>query len=246
MRRIDSTRNPLVKRLYALRQKSLRQEQQCFVVEGRRAIDGFMDHGWQPQQLLLGAEQDLPARWTAAETYEVSQAVLEKLSSHRQQPGYLAVFAMPEPAPLDKALGGLVLYHVADPGNVGTLIRSAAAFGWQQVVLLATADPWSPKVVQASVGALAGIRLHSLSSDSDLEQLGDELPRAALVLAGGSDPRQMPQQPRWLIVGSEAHGITPDVIATCSERVSIPMQAATESLNAAVAGSIAACCLGIC
>jgi TrmH family RNA methyltransferase len=195
--------------------------------------------------LLLADPLQLPTAWTLDQVYHASSAVLEKLSAHKQNPGFLAEFTMPQQPVLDRTLGGMVLYKVADPGNAGTLIRSAAAFGWRQVLLLGSVDPYASKVVQASVGALAGVALHTCSAETNLGFLDGGAPLAGLVLNGGRDPRQMPAQSRWLVVGSEAHGIEAHDVSRCQELISIPMQTGVESLNAAVAGSIAACCLGM-
>ncbi len=244
MRLIESTQNPLVKRLFALRKKAERSRQQRFLVEGKRAITGFFDHGWQAETLLIRSDRDCPADWAAQDNFAVSAAILDKLSSHKQDSGYMAEFAIPAATAVDLAAGGLILHGIADPGNCGTLIRSAAAFGWQQVLLLASVDPYAPKVIQSTVGALAAVRIIVADEGQSLAAFAGQAPLAGLVIAGGQDPRHMAALPRWLVVGSEAHGIPADELPFCDELISIPMHGTVESLNAAVAGSIAACYLG--
>ncbi len=234
----------MVKRLFSLRKKSERAQQQRFLVEGERAISGFMDHGWTAHSLLLRKDREAPKTWRSEETFSASNAVLQKLTNHKNEPGYLAEFSMPEQSSLDPQLGGLVLYKISDPGNAGTLIRSAAAFGWQQVLLVAGVDPYAPKVVQASVGAIAGIQIHAVSEVDGVSALQNGADLAALVVDGGQDPKQMPAKARWLVIGSEAHGLPDDILGQCQEQISIPMASQVESLNAAVAGSIVACTLG--
>ena len=109
----------------------------------------------------------------------------------------------------------------------------------RQVVLVGGADPWSHKVVQASAGALATLVVHRLDPDDGLSVLAGGAPRCALVVSGGTAPDLLVQGPRWLVVGSEAHGIRAEWSAACEERLTLPMPGGTESLNAAMAGAIA-------
>lgn len=243
MQVLESTQNALVKRLAALHKKSERQTQQQFLVEGKRAISGFMDHGWRAEYLLLRDPESLPEHWHANECIHMSAAISKKLSQHKQDSGYIAVFKQKAATVLDSAAGGLILYQLSDPGNCGTILRSAAAFAWQQVVIINGVDAYAPKVVQASVGAMAGLHIFQESSDFDLQPLAQAAPMAALIVDGGSDPRHMQRCRRWLVAGSEAHGLPPALIAMCQERICIPMASQVESLNAAVATSLAACLL---
>lgn len=238
---ITSTANPEVKRLVRLQRAAGRREQGCFAVEGRRAIDGFIAAGWQPLRCFLRDDLAPPPGWGSATLRLMSTAVAERCSSQRSPSGYLAEFALPDPAALDPAAGGLVLAGVADPGNLGTLLRSAAAFGLGQVLLLGGADPWAPKVVQAGVGAQAGLAVRRVDDPDAVPALDEVLagaPGCALVVDGGG-AAELPPPPLWLVVGSEAHGIPAEFVARCRHRLTLPMPGGTESLNAGVAGSIA-------
>ena len=135
--------------------------------------------------------------------------------------------------------GGIVLHGIADPGNAGTILRTAAAFGWKQCVWINGCDPWSHKVVQASAGALPRMHIQQ-TTDAMIPTLVAALPLAALVARDGQPPDAFPAHPRWLVVGSEAHGLPDDVISQCVERVTLPMVPEVESLNAAMATAIAA------
>ncbi|MEK7413000.1 MAG: RNA methyltransferase [Planctomycetota bacterium] len=229
---LASTDNPQVKRLIALHDSAGRRVAGQFLVEGRRAIDGFLSAGWQPIMLLVREDLELPAGWD--EVTRTSARVAAKLSAAATASGYAAVFALPTQATLDLTAGGLVLVDVADPGNLGTLLRTAAAFGIQQVVLSGGADPYAAKVVQASAGALAALRLHRMATPEAL--VGAAL--CALVPRGGQSPMALSLGRRWLVVGGEAEGIPESWLAVCSERLTLPMSGPTESLNAAVAGAI--------
>jgi len=236
---ITSVDNPLVKRLRRLHEVRHRRTDGAFLVEGRRAIAAFLSHGWQAQELLAGEDLAEPQEWSGRALTRVSAPVLAKLSQADTPSGYLAVFALPNPPAFDAAAGGLVLHGIADPGNLGTLIRCAAAFAIRQVLLVGGCDPFAHKVVQASAGELATVALHRVEAGDDLALLTGGAPACALVVRGGVDPADLPRRPRWLVVGSEAHGLDEAALAACVERVTLPMPGGTESLNAAMAGAIA-------
>ncbi len=231
--------NPLVKRWRSLHDTRGRREAGAFLVEGRRAIDGFLAAGWRPEVILVRLGEELPGTWPEDAAQPVSARVAERLSQASTASGYLGVFPIPVPPPLDLQAGGLVLAEVGDPGNAGTLLRSAAAFGVRQVVLLGGVEPWGAKTVQASAGALALLHVHQLADTFGLAPLAGGAPCCALVVSGGSAPAALCAGPRWLVVGSEAHGLRPEWLVACSERLTLPMPGPVESLNAAVAGSLA-------
>lgn len=236
---ITSPDNPLIKRLRRLHDVRHRRTDGAFLVEGVRAIAAFLAHGWRPQELLRDESLTEPAEWKGLEVIRVSSAVLAKLSQADTPSGYLASFPLPTPPALDAAAGGLVLHGIADPGNLGTLIRCAAAFAVKQVLLVGGTDPFAHKVVQASAGELATVALHRVDVAHGLAVLAGGAPACALVVRGGVDPAELPRQPRWLVVGSEAHGLDEPALRACAERVTLPMPGGTESLNAAMAGAIA-------
>jgi TrmH family RNA methyltransferase len=237
---ITSTANSEVKRLVRLQRAAGRREQAVFLVEGLRAIDGFLVAGQVPRCLYLREDLEPPASWNQLPLRLVSRAVAERVSTQRSVSGYLAEFPLPASAELEPSRGGLVLAGVADPGNMGTLLRSAAAFGLAQVALLGGADPWAPKVVQASAGALASLRLQRSEGEDPalLAALVAGAPGCALVVSGGQ-AAALPPPPLWMVVGSEAHGLGPELLAHCTHRLTLPMPGGGESLNAGVAGSIA-------
>ena len=240
MATLASPDNPLIKRLARLTESRHRREEGLFLVEGRRAISGFLEAGWTPAHLLVRDDEIAPPGWPEPTT--VSARVMDKLSQSVTAPGFLAAFALRPPDPLDPALGGLVLAEVSDPGNLGTLVRTAAAIGVAQVVALGGADPWSHKAVQASAGALSRVQVHEPPPAGGLAQLAATatgVPLCALVAQGGIDPERLTPGPRWLVVGGEAHGIRDDWLPACGERATLPMPGGTESLNAAIAGAIA-------
>ena len=143
------------------------------------------------------------------------------------------------PIPPDRLGPGrlLVAWGVSDPGNCGTLIRIAAAFGFGYAAGPGAADRWSPKVLRSAAGAHFATPTATVDSLADLRRGGRTL--VAAVARGGDLPGPLPADAAVLI-GSEAHGLPEEVVAAADRRVTIPTSDAVESLNAAVAGAIVA------
>ncbi len=152
---------------------------------------------------------------------------------HPQSP--VAMISQPQPDRMHFR-DTLVLRGIGDPGNVGTMIRSAAAFGWDVCVTGDSAHPWNPKVIRSGAGAHFKVHL-SFSTDpiGDARELGLDV--VASVVSGG-DPPVRGEHPMALLIGSEAHGLSVVDVEASSRCVTIAMAGNSESLNAAVAASI--------
>ena len=235
--RIDSTRNPLVRSLAKLRHGRDRRRQGRFLAEGRRLIDGLLAAGWTPEELLLRDGLAKPTGWP--EATRISPEVAERLSTATTTSGYLAAFPLPSPREPDPATAALVLVAVGDPGNLGTLLRTAAARGLGQVLVVGGADPFGPKALQASAGAMAALALARLPAEVGPAELTPSVPLVATVPTGGEPPAALPAGPCWLCVGGEANGLPEPWIAAADHRLTLPMAPGVESLNAAIAGAIA-------
>ena len=159
----------------------------------------------------------------------VSDAALDRLSSTRTPQSPVAIIEIPD-RPLSPGRSVLVAWDISDPGNLGTMIRTAAAFGLDVMTTAGSADVWSPKVLRAAAGA------HFRTGLAPINLAGFEI--VAAVMAGGHDLSSLPAGPIAVLIGSEAHGLPLDVVASAGHRVSIPMPGGTESLNAAIAAAI--------
>jgi RNA methyltransferase, TrmH family len=179
-----------------------------------------VDAGLDPAELLVAGEN-------------VEPSLLAEVSTLGHPPRVLAVFRRDDlpRGPLPDV--GLALWHVADPGNVGTLVRAVDALGPGFVAVSAgCADPTGPKALRASMGALFRVPLVDF----------DEAPghRVALVAGGGQPVEELELSgPTTFVLGAEREGLPPEVLARCDERATIPLAADADSLNVAVAGAIA-------
>lgn len=163
--------------------------------------------------------------------------VLARLAPTEHPRGPIAVLR-PDPSPL-AADHAIVLWDISDPGNAGTLIRTAAAFSLDVITTRGTTDLWAPKVLRAGAGAHFAVGFGEVAGPADLEAMGYRT--VAAVASGGAWPDEVQTRTSTaLLVGNEAHGLPAEVAAAATVRVTIPMPGGTESFNAGVAGSILA------
>jgi TrmH family RNA methyltransferase len=247
-------RHPEARRLRALlHDPATRRADAAFVLEGPRLVADALDRGAPMETVYVGpGARDAFARLIARiegagiPVCELKDGVLEKLGSTRTPQPVLAVAPMPLPVALDEIAEGLVVVtvDVQDPGNLGTIVRSAEAAGATAVVVGRGdqgVDPWNPKVVRGSAGAVLGLpvvvvddpagALRALRSRS-FRAIGADGQAATaytdVELTGATA----------VVVGSETHGLPAGVVDALDAVVAIPMAGAGESLNAGVAASI--------
>ena len=254
MTRISSVHNPAVKYVRSLERGRTRREEGVYLAEGVRLVGEALTTRqtaplvlYDPDLLkrsavgtsLLAAIPD----W-AERSYEVEPAVLTAAAQTETPAGVLAVLRLPSPGPLSSHASdrlGLILDRLADPGNAGTILRTAVAAGVDYVIAAPdTTDLFAPKVVRAGMGAHFRLPVYSGVS---WEQIDAELPDVPLIATTveGCDSIYRFKWPdrSVLIVGSEAHGLSPDARRRASRQVHIPMRQGVESLNASVAASLA-------
>lgn len=233
---ISSTRNDLVVAVTGLHRSRNRRGSGETLIEGPSVIEEAIGAGVRLVRLLgiPGATLTDLADMAGITAYAVTHEVLAKVSGTKTPRGPVAVIEIP-PGDLPREGRVLVAWGVSDPGNCGTLVRTAAAFGYGFVAGPESADPWSPKVLRSAAGG----HFHtSIGRVGALEDLG-RTDVIGTVPRGGEPPGPIGADAA-LIVGSEAHGLPDSALAGCTRLVSIPMAGRTESLNAAVAGGIAA------
>lgn len=240
---IESATNPDVKLATSLALRKNREKHGLFVAEGLRTITTIIQQGWQPTMLFVTAEHIATVEGLEIDPRVirfVPESIMNKISHTQSPSGIVALLRIP-PSPDIKNMGdGIVLADIRDPGNMGTLIRSCVAFGKKTIVIVDGADVWSPKVIQACAGTIVYATIFTLSWQELVEQ--SPVPLHALVVSQGTPLSNAKTLSGLLVIGNEAHGLSEAQIATCTDSVTIEMRAGVESLNAAVAGSIAMYC----
>ncbi|MDR1939401.1 MAG: RNA methyltransferase [Clostridiales bacterium] len=254
---ITSLSNPKIKDVYALKDKKRRLSARMFIAEGVNLIKDIPANV-EILTYVVGenfAKADFKFR-AGAEILTVGERVFKKLSDVDTPQEILAVIKMTDSQRVLTDSGILVLDGIRDPGNLGTLFRSAAAFGFLNVVLIDCADAYAPKTVRASMGGIFSLNLREQNRTDALNDVdrgeytligldmkgesilkytqNESIPRCDKIGNTTQNPKKYA-----VIVGGEASGISAELLRRCDKTLSIDMQNAVESLNASVAGSIA-------
>ena len=239
---ISSRANPLVLQYAALKSSQERYAQSLFVAEGTRVCATLHAHGIKLRHLLFTPEHEhqIIKQFPIDLCVRVTTQIIEKIATTETPSGIIGIFEIPEEPVASTITPGLVLAEISTPGNMGTLIRTAAAMGVKSVVVVEGTDPWSPKVVQATAGAIGSVTLFQWSWKELLQYSKQyNIPLCGLVVTGGAKPQEIPLNKSLLIIGNEAHGLPTTWQKECTYGMTIPMPGNAESLNAAIAGSIA-------
>ncbi|MGD9804578.1 MAG: TrmH family RNA methyltransferase [Hyphomicrobiaceae bacterium] len=260
-RTITSLQNDNVKFIRSLEMRKARRETGLFVAEGASLLLTARDNGWSPRMLVSGpgaAESSAAtalnewARAANADHLDVNAAVLEKLAAKDNPQSVMGVFEQ-KWAPLSPAKSialshnaaipplWIVLEEVRDPGNLGTILRTADASGASGVILVGnTCDPFSREAVRASMGSIFAVPVarceHAAFISLARDWPGDVV---GTHLAGRLDYRSADyRDPVLLVMGNEGAGLSEDAAAACGKLVRIPMAGRLDSLNLAVATAL--------
>ena len=236
---IQSLINPKVKHLVALQKKAYRQEHGQFIAQGATVYGTLLQAGLKLHSVFVTAQaHDEHHQILKPETmFVVTDAILRKISTEMTPSGIVAIFEIPTSIETMSS-NSLALHNIQDPGNMGTLIRTAAAMNVQTIFTMQCVDPYHPKVVQATAGAIGYVNIVSTNWPIFYKTY-KAISMCGLVVDGGQAPETMNLQDMMLVIGNEGSGLPPEIIAACGHKLTIPMPGKTESLNAAVAGSIA-------
>ncbi|MHB1315609.1 MAG: TrmH family RNA methyltransferase [Christensenellales bacterium] len=244
MQHIESAQNRMVKWLKSLKDKKNRDETQRYMLEGEKMVREAQKAGLAE---LIAAEDGMyPDLISAAEdagieVYTMPKAVFKLVSDAQSPQGILAILAIPQRKWAIKEFKShlIALENVQDPGNVGTTIRTAEAAGFSGVLLCGNcADPYSPKTVRSAMGSIMRVPVYT---DCTIDRL-QELKEAGYTLCAGDlrgqDTLEKTER-AVLLVGSEAGGLSGELLTLAQKRFRLPMKGQAESLNAAVFAGIA-------
>ncbi len=250
---IQSVQNSMVKHAYSLKVPKKAKESEDFLCEGFHLVDEAQRSGihfrfifgtkeaWKSPE---GNRLQQVAHREKTKMFEAPLKVIAYMSDTVTPQGLVAVASKKEPAwPAENARLLLGLCQLQDAGNLGTILRSAEAFGAQGVFLTeGSCDPYNPKVVRSSMGSLFRVPLMGGLPWQNFSQWAAEkkIPMIGLAGRGEQTLSEMDgEKPALLWIGSEGDGLPQDLLAACAQRVRIPMLGKVESLNAGVAASLA-------
>lgn len=248
---IESRQNDAVKLAASLGDKKARDREGLFACEGITLLFDFLEKGLLPRAVYLsrraeGMRKKIDGALSGKNIrgYLLSDSAFEKITTEKGSQGILSLYAKEDLAacvPLLRTRRLVALENVQDPGNVGTVIRSAASFGFDAVLLTGCADPFGPKAIRASMGAVGAIPTLSFSDTAALFAFLEEKEVrtvAACLHTESVSIKQAPlQEPVCVLIGNEGKGLSQEAMEKSRVKCIIPIER-TESLNAASAATI--------
>lgn len=227
----------------SLQNKKYRKQHGLFIVEGIKSVMEFISSSYEVESIFYTGDANTKVGKIShnIKSYELTDTEFQKISTLKSPQGILALVKLPlqqkiVPSNLKNKFS-LVLDDVQDPGNLGTIIRTAEWFGIEHIICsIGTVDAYNPKVVQATMGSLARLQIH-------YTDLTDFIPATGLKVYGALLNGQSIYQTVWaneglIVMGNEGNGISDEIIALIDQAVTIPRIGQAESLNVAVATTI--------
>ena len=238
--RITARKNPLLQQVRRLlTSKKERQDTGLFVADGTKLLQEAVK--WWPglDTVILsdGVEADLPE---TVRVVRVPGDVMESISPMQTPQGALFLCRLPEKAPFVPKPGMLLLDGIQDPGNLGTILRTADALGVPVALLEGCADPFGHKVVRASMGAVFRTPISQVTwAEAKASFEREQIPVAVTALSDrAKDIRSTALNSMAVVIGSEGQGVRKEILDSAQAELIIPMQPHCESLNAAIAAAI--------
>lgn len=230
---ITSRANPFIKKIIRLNEKKFRREYGEYLVEGIKPVGECIAAGNRITAIVC--TEDLSASYENAVV--VSDDLFAVISSEKTPQGVLAVVALPSTSVSSPRGNCLLLDRLQDPGNLGTILRTANAAGYEDVYLLNCTDAFAPKAVRASMSGIFFVNLHIGGFGEIMQALGD-IPLITADMNGADVFSFRPPERFCLCIGNEGSGISDEVRSRSAYSVKIPMRKTCESLNAAISAAV--------
>lgn len=230
---ITSRSNPKIKDILKLYDKKYRKLFNCYLVEGIKPVRECMAAGGEIIDIYC--TEKLTDQFEGATL--VTESVFSAISDEKSPQGVLAVVKLPENRLIAPEQSCILLDCLQDPGNLGTIVRTANAAGFHDIYLIGCTDPFSPKAVRASMSGVFFTRLHSGTRDEIMDILNG-VPLICAELHGDNIFDFVPPEKFCLCIGNEGSGISKEIIQKADHKIRIPMTKSCESLNAAVSAGI--------
>ncbi len=245
LKTITSRENKIIKLVASLDKNRGRAKSGLFIAEGKRLCDDALK--WTPQSIEFflvshSFDEKNPDYTDGFEAYEVPDSLFALVCGTETPQGILATVKIPrEQNSYVKSPNILILDGVSEPGNMGTILRTAEAMGFNDIFITkGSADIYSPKVVRSTMGAIFRLRFHfesNLGFISDLKNKGYQIISTAL-LNSVPLPQLEQGEKNAVVIGNEANGVSKEILDISDTIVKIPMSGNAESLNASVAAGI--------
>lgn len=230
---IKSSKNEVVKYINKLKKKKYRDEYNSFIIESKKLIDEAIKTNLEIEYMLHRED----CKNIYPNSISVDKTLFKDISSLISSDGYIAIVKKKLIESFELGNNVLVLDHIQDPGNMGTLIRSAEAFGFNTIISINSVDYYNEKVLRATMGSI--FRLNLLVKDYNF--LEENMKDYQLLVAdmNGENYRDLNYNNKLaLIISNEGNGLSEDIKKLSFTKLKIPMKGQIESLNAAISGSI--------
>ena len=231
---ITSKANPLIKKIVSLSEKKFRKLYCEYVIEGVKPVNECRAAGYQITCMVC--TENLSDKYPDA--IIVSDELFSRISSEKSPQGVLAAVKLPDTGVKAPQGSCLLLDKLQDPGNLGTIIRTANAAGYEDIYLINCTDAFSPKAVRASMGGIFYVRIY----EGTYKEVFSSLQGVSLICAdmGGENVFKFSSPEKFcLCIGNEGNGLSEEVRSKADYTVKIPMRTTCESLNAGVSAAIA-------
>ncbi|MCR8613284.1 MAG: RNA methyltransferase [Mycoplasma sp.] len=222
---ITSEQNPIIKNIIKLKDKKHQRKTNMFIIENQKVIN--IANKLDLIETIFSSEKE------GKDTILVTRGIIKKISDTNNPSNVVAVCRKPDIKSKEKKV--IVLNNIQDPGNVGTLIRTAVAFGFDTIVVEG-ANPYMQKVVRSTQGALFKIKIIEMNSAQYLKEFKGKIISTVLQKGSKKYDEILINEPFALVLGNEGNGISPEVLDLSNETCYIPIK--FESLNVAQAGAI--------
>ncbi len=246
--KITSKDNDIIKFVAQLQKSSQRRKEEgAFVLEGLRLCIDAVRNGFTPDKVILSSSavskysEELAELTSCSDTFEVPDSLYEKISDTVNPQGILSICKIPsfDQSNIDPKGKYIATENLQDPSNLGAISRTAEAFGIDGIFIQGGCDPYSPKSIRASMGALLRLPIYQMDNMFDLFRKTGLRTYASVV----SGKAEMVGDITFgdgcvVIIGNEANGISLDTAQKSDVKITIPMKGKAESLNAAVAASV--------
>ncbi len=241
MERITSNQNPLLRHIRKLQSsRSYREETGEFVADGFKLLEEALKWHAELKTVVLSEDCQCPVLPEHIRMVKVPASLMQSLSSMKTPQGVVFTGKLPNCGALSIPHGALLLDRIQDPGNLGTILRTADAFDIPVILTNGCADPYSEKTLRASMGAVFRTAVQSTTMEQVLTYCKEhKIPVAATALtATAKDLRQIALKKYLVVIGSEGQGICKELLSASEEQIIIPMNPRCESLNAAIAAAV--------
>jgi RNA methyltransferase, TrmH family len=234
---VTSTQNPQIKIIRALSDKKGRREHGLFVAEGMAMLEKALAQGWQPQHFITTKPMHI---WDDVKPLIVSDKLMAELSAQNNPHDVLATFKHRYATHPPKSGTVLALEAIRDPGNLGTIVRTAEAAAVSGIILAGDCcDPYAPEAIRASTGSIFAVSIARMPTANLVDFIkawpGDSI---ATAMTAKESYRRKYAGPALIALGSESSGLSAEVLAACKLKVQIPMAPGVESLNVATAAAL--------